>query len=458
MDLVVLAGFLKANKIQCSIIDGGGERLTFRELGSRIEKFYPELVIINTSTTTIYHDLKVASLVKAIFRDCLVGAIGVHVMALPEETLQECDALDFVVYSEPEIPILNLLHKGCCEGVKGITYRQAGQIIKNPPEEPVKDMDMLGIPAHDMVPLEIYQEPQMKRRPLAVTMVSRGCINRCVFCSAVFYNHYRVRSVENVIEELKWITKDLKVKELKFYDDGITYNKLWAKKLFRRMLDEKIDLTWNTNIRVDSIDAELLDLMRETGCHTVNLGLESANQTILNNIRKNINLDLVREKIALIKKAGLEICAYFVYGLPGETRQTMKATLDFAKAIDADLVTFNVATPHPGTDFYHYLEKNGYLKTKNWSLYDTNSMPVYDYPSLSGEEIYRYALYAYRNFYMRWSYLKKRILRIDSWIELKNTTRNFIAFFKNFILRGYTLMIKGLIKGLRWPFRAEKGV
>lgn len=443
IDLVVIAGHLRKNGIGVRLIDGGGERLSLDALRNRIAIKEPQIVIINTSTTTIYHDLEVVSEIKKLCKNTLVGAIGVHVMALPEETLSLCKDLDFVVFSEPEIPILNLSKTLDLSTTRGICYKNKDNFIKNPPEPPIQNMDELGIPAHDLLPLAIYQEPQIKRKPLTITMVSRGCINKCIFCSSHFYGKYRLRSVENVMEEMRWITRGLGIRELKFYDDGITYNREWAETLFTKMIDEKIDLTWNTNLRADSIDYDLAILMKRAGCHTVNMGLESANQNILNTIKKNITVERMKQSVIDCKKAGLEVCGYFVLGLPGETAETIEQTVKFAKSLDLDLVTFNITAPHPGTPFYNYLDEKGYLMTKDWSKYDTNSVPVYGYPEMSDEEIYSLALRAYRKFYMRPKYFWKRLKRLDSLVEMGNLISNFFAFMNNFIIKGIARTLGG---------------
>lgn len=443
IDLVVIAGHLRKNKVEVRLIDGGGERLSLDALRNRIAIKEPQIVIINTSTTTIYHDLEVVSEIKKIWKNTLIGAIGVHVMALPEETLALCKDLDFVVFSEPEIPILNLSKTLDLSSTKGICYKKDSKLIKNPSESPIQNMDELGIPAHDIVPLAIYQEPQIKRKPLTVTMVSRGCINRCTFCSSHFYGRYRLRSVGNVMDEMRWITKELGVRELKFIDDGITYNREWAVELFNKMIEEKIDLTWNANLRADSIDFDLAILMKKAGCHTANMGFESASQEILNNVKKNITVERMKQAVIDCKKAGLEVCGYFIIGLPGETYETIEQTIKFAKSLDLDLVTFNITAPHPGTPFYNYLEERGYLITKDWSKYDTNGIPVYDYPEMSHEEIYSSALRAYRKFYMRPKYFWKRLKRLDSLVEMENLISNFFAFMNNFIIKGIVRTLGG---------------
>jgi uncharacterized radical SAM superfamily protein len=319
--------------------------------------------------------------------------------------------------------------------VPGIVYRDGKDLIKNPPSPPVANLDNLGIPAHDLVPINLYCEPQMKRYPMSVTMISRGCINSCSYCSACFFNHYRLRSVSNVLEELLWATREIGIKELKFIDDGINYNRKWLSVLLEEMIRKKIDLTWNANVRADCMDYELAVLMKKAGCHTLNIGVESGDQKILNNVRKNTTIELIKSKTKDVKNAGLEWQAYFMLGLPGETKESMKKTLDFALELNPDLVTFNIATPHPGTSFYDYLESNKFLKRVDWDFYDTNSEPVYDYPNLKANEIYAFSLKAYRKFYYRFSYIIKRLKRVSSLKELKNMLRNFYAFSKNYIIK-----------------------
>ena len=213
------------------------------------------------------------------------------------------------------------------------------------------------------------------------------------------------------------------------------------------MIEEDINLSWNTNLRADFIDFDLAKIMKKAGCHTVNIGLESASQDILNNIKKNVTVERLEQAVTDCKKAGMEVCGYFIIGLPGETYETIEQTIKFAKHLDLDLVTFNVPAPHPGTEFYRYLESNGYLRTKDWSKYDTNSLPVYDYPNMSGEEIYRSALKAYWLFYMRPGYFWKRIRRIDSWMEVKNLANNFFAFMNGFIVKGIKNDLLAILKG-----------
>lgn len=435
IDLIVIAGFLRKHYLEVSIIDACGERINKEQLQKRFHNHNIKLIILNTSTTTIYQDIKIAEMAKTFYKDALVGLIGVHVMALPEETLHLSKSIDFVVYSEPEPPIMKLAKTLDMTKTLGIAYRSADGIVKNPASSPVENLDDLGIPAHDLVPFDLYREPQMKRSPMSVTMISRGCVNRCSFCSSNFFNHYRVRSIDNVLKELEWISKVLRIKELKFIDDGINYKRHWLKELLGNMIERNIDITWNANVRADYLDYELAVLMKRAGCHTLNIGIESGDETILDNVNKNLKIDLIKSKVQQIKEAGLEWQAYFMLGLPGETKESMRKTLELALQLDPDLVTFNIATPHPGTAFFNLLKENRFLKDVDWNSYDTNSQPVYNYPHLSSKEIYAFSLKANRRFYYRPKYIVRRIKRIRSLKELDNVLKNFYAFSKNFIIK-----------------------
>lgn len=358
IDLLVLAGYLRVNGFECDVIDGNVLRPTQKELKSLISNYNPDIVIVNTSTPTIYSDLVVTQLTKKVSKDILTGAIGVHVMALPRETLAEEANLDFVTISECEEPILEIVKGEQLKKVKGIAFRDKNKKIKmTQPRPPLKNLDVLDIPAHDLVPLNLYKDPFVKKLPMTMTLLTRGCVNRCTFCSSVFYNYFRTRSVQNIIKELSWITNELGVREVRFMDDGITYNKKWGTNLFKAMKNACIEISWSTNLRADFIDRELLKTMKDAGCHTVHFGVESGNQTILNNVKKNLSIQTIKKATKLIKQSGIQMMNYFILGLPGETKETMKQTLEFAKELDGDIVTFNIATPHPGTEFYYYLKK-----------------------------------------------------------------------------------------------------
>jgi radical SAM superfamily enzyme YgiQ (UPF0313 family) len=444
-DLMAISGYLEKNSITTKIIDATALQLSPEQIKSIIKKEDPQLAIINTSTTTIHSDLSIAKVVKEVNNNIITAAIGVHVVALPEESLQLQPALDIVIYCEPEIPILNLIKdiikkkifkNQDLKNIKGIVYESNKKIFKNQEESPVKDLDILGFLSHDKIPLEKYKDPFMKKHPFTMTMATRGCINACTYCSIPLLNKtYRKRSINHVIEELKWI-KELGIKELRFYENGLTYDKKWIIELCNQIIKEKIDLSWICNgTRVDRISREVIYKMKRAGCHTVCIGAESSSLNILKNCKKNITPDMVEKAVKMMKKLNLNVVCFFMIGLPGETKESIKETIKFAKRIKPSGVTFNIATPHPGTPFYDYLKKNNYLKSNNWKDYNPTGYPVFEYPHLSRKEIHKSMFKAYRSFYLRPGYILERLLKSKTPTEFINNYRNFISIIESYIFK-----------------------
>jgi len=174
--------------------------------------------------------------------------------------------------------------------------------------------------------------------------------------------------------------------------------------------------------------------MKLAGCHTLAIGMESSDPTILKNVGKNITPEQVKTAVSLIKKSGLKVVVYFIFGLPGETKETMTRTIKFAKSLPADFVTMGVAQPLAGTKFYDYLKQNKLLLTDDWRKYDPVGLPVYEYPNLSRNEIYEASRRGYRQFYLRPSYIFKKIIEIRSFGDFKIGLKNFIALLKKYAL------------------------
>ncbi|MFH1575544.1 MAG: radical SAM protein [Candidatus Nealsonbacteria bacterium] len=438
LDLMMIAGCLERYDFPACIYDFNNTRMTFADVRQTIIKEKPKMIVFSTSSTTIYNDLKIADIAKEISQDILTVAIGVHIMALPEEILTYTKNLDVAVYNEPEWVILNLVkHNYNPIDVLGVCYRRGQQIKRNPPQQNIENLEDLGFPAHDKIPKEIYHESVAKRRPSTQVMASRGCVGQCTFCCQPhFWGKHRQRSVPHVIEELKWIQK-LGYKEVFWNDARLTLNRDWTNDLMDQMIKNKIDLTWSCTDHVTSAigqDSALLKKMKMAGCHQIRIGLESANLEILKNIKKGITPDQVRQTAAMIKKVGMKVALFLLLGLPGETKETMRETINFAKSINVDYITLGIAQPYPGTPFYNYLVQHNYLKTKDWSQYDPMKPPVYDYPNLSGKEMFQAHRKGLRSFYLRPSYIAKQLLQIRSANDFRNNLTAFLGFFSRYVL------------------------
>ena len=441
LDLMMISGYLAKNEIGSNIFDANASRKVLADVKKEILKRKPDIVIFSTSTCTIYKDLLIASTAKEINKAILTVAIGTHVMATVEETFKICPDLDIIIYSsEWEQVALNIVrNKNNLEKANGIYFRnEKGTIIKTAKQSMLYNIDELGFAAHDKLDKELYRDPLTKRFPKTMVMSQKGCIGNCSFCcQPAFFNapKIRKRSIPHVIQELKWV-HELGFREIMFNDATLTADGEWSEKLFREMINQKIDLVWNCSTRSTSINEkpELLKLMKEAGCHTIMIGLESANKKVLNNINKKIKPDDVVKASNYITDAGMDVVVFAVIGFPGETKDSILETIALLKSLSATYITLGIAVPVPGTDFYRYVKDNGFLNTDDWSMYDPLKKPVFSYPDLSAEDIQYYSSFGLRQFYLRPSYILKKLRKINNIEELKINITNFIGFLKRYVI------------------------
>jgi radical SAM superfamily enzyme YgiQ (UPF0313 family) len=436
LDMMIIAGYLHKNGFDATILDANALNINLEETEKFIKKESPDIVIFTTSTSTIFSDLKIADVTKKVNNDIKTVAIGTHVSAVPVETLNSNKNLDVVVMdSEPEKAVLSLIKNNLdFRKTSGIFYRKnKNTIIKNKPSIKVMNLDEFGFPSHDKIDLSLYNDPFQKRKPFSITYASRGCWHgKCIYCSCpFFFQPARMRSIENIISELEWI-EDLGIKEIKWFDAEFNNFPNKTNEVLDKIIKKKIDITWSALARIDNLPMETIKKMKAAGCHTLHVGIESANECVLRNIRKNISLEQAKKTVKNIKSVGMNVVTYFILGLPGETRETMQQTLNFAKDLDPDATTFSIATPHPKTLFYLWLKKNNLLKSEDYSNFNPSMPPVYDLPNLKGEEIYKFMIYAQKSFYFRPSFILKRLVKIRSFREFINDVKTF-----NMLMRRY---------------------
>lgn len=437
-DLMILAGMFKKMKQEVKILDALNLHYNFKRMAQEISAYAPQCVIFTTTVPTMKNDCYTATVVKEINPKILTCAVNLSMPSCRFDVLERFPDVDLVAYDEPELPLANLvINQLNPEGILGIAYRKGDAIKKNPPQPKPMDLDQFGIPLHGGLPLHIYHDPLMRERPMTIVNCSRGCKGICNHCLSIFQRPLRYRSVENVIEELR-ILRGLKVKEIKFFDCGLTNDLVWAKNFFETILKNNFKFSWNCNARADCLPLELLRLMKQSGCHTVAIGSESANDRILSRMKKNLNHEDIALAVERCRKIGMRSLLYFTFGLIGETEETMKESLKFALRVRPDFVTFGIVIPIYGTEFYEYLKQNNYLLTDDESVYDTSRLPPYSYPLLSNQKIYQFSKYAYHCFYLRPDYIFYRLKNIKNWNEIFLNLRNLSALLKRLLLKNGT--------------------
>ncbi|MGI8550945.1 MAG: hopanoid biosynthesis associated radical SAM protein HpnJ [Dehalococcoidia bacterium] len=364
------------------------------------------LVVIHTSTPSLRNDIRFVEELKARKPEVMVGFIGAHVAVLPEETLRACTSLDFVARKEFDFTIKEIAEGRPLSEVEGVSWwdRDRDEIVNQPERPLLMNMDELpfvtNVYKRDLT-IENYYIGYLKH-PYISFYTGRGCFSRCIFClwpQTIGGNRYRVRSPEHVYEEVKLATSLFpQVKEIFFDDDTFTDNRPRAEEIARKL--KTLGVTWSCNAKAN-VPYETLRVMRDCGLRLLLVGFESGNQEILNGIRKGIRVDRAREFVRNCQSLGIKIHGTFILGLPGETRETMRQTMTYARELDVDTIQVSLAAPYPGTELYARALANGWLK--QGSLTDTLGIQesTLEYPDLSRDEIFRGVEEFYRSFYMR---------------------------------------------------------
>jgi len=434
LGLACIGGSLLENGHDVKLFDfniyGTGK---FKEL---LRNFAPDVVGITFVTPLIKEARKISAFVKTINKETMVIGGGPHCSSFPESSMKEA-SLDIGVIGEGDYVINEIISGKDLSQINGIAYKKGDEIIINERAPFIKDLDGLPFPAFSLYEKDKYKLPPAIARENPVTWVetSRGCVFGCTYCNKTsFGKTFRAKSPERVVEEFVRV-KEMGFREIHIIDDGFTTNMKRAKKICDLLIESGVNIGWSTvvGIRVDRVDDELLVKMRQAGCYRVYYGIESGNQEILNTIKKEITLEQVRTAVASAKKAKLEVAGFFMFGLPGDTVETMRDTIRFAKSLDLDFVKASIAIPLPATEMFNELDAQGLIKTHDWEKFKFYSTPstIYDHQNLSWPTIEKYYSKFYREFYLSPGFIFKRI-------RSSIVNRTFIDDLKIFIQMKWT--------------------
>jgi radical SAM superfamily enzyme YgiQ (UPF0313 family) len=363
---------------------------------------------------------------------------------MDEETLKIAEgAVDIIARGEYEYTVLEVVkkleEKGEMGDVFGSSYLdQKGNYVRNQDRPLIENLDELPFPAWHHLDVTKYFDGT-KLYPYVDIIGGRGCPFQCMFClwpQVMHGRKYRLRTAENIVDEMEYDLAhwpEIKKGEFFFEDDTFTVNRKRAYAICEEILRRKLRVTWSINSRADVVDFELFKLMKKAGCRLILVGFESGDQQMLQKMKKNITVERMKEFVDLVKKAGLQIHGCFVLGLPGETRETIEKTIQFALDTRMDTVQFSAAIPFPGTDYYQVCQEAGLIEAKDWSdwLNQGEQSTVINYPGLSKSEIEKNVDNGLKRFYFRPSYMARFILDTHSLSDLYRKFRgakNFLSY------------------------------
>src|SRR6202521_5130397 len=421
------------------LIDAPPHRLKFEDIAP--ESKGRDLVWMHPSPPSFKSDVKTAEMIKALNPDVKIGFIGAKVAVEPEKSLIVGRAVDFVARNEFDFTIKEVADDMPWSGIKGLSYRnRQGAIVHNDDRKVLEDMDTLPwvtpVYKRDLT-IENYFGGYLKH-PYISFYTGRGCKSRCTFClwpQTVGGHRYRVRSVEDVVAEMKWAKNAFpQVKEFFFDDDTLTDNLPRVEALAKEL--GKLGVVWSCNAKAN-VPRATLKVMKDNGLRLLLVGYESGNQQILHNIKKGMRVDVAKRFTKDCHELGIVIHGTFILGLPGETKETIEETIRFAAEVNPHTIQISLAAPYPGTFLYEQALANGWLIDETPKLLSElgTQAAALSYPHLSHTEIFQSVEDFYRRFYFRAPKIASIVGEMVRSPEMmKRRLREGIEFFR--LLRG----------------------
>ncbi len=419
-----------------AIVDCIAEGMGWSQFEALLREKAPKYYFTQVTAPTLTNDMYGVMLAKSL--GAITMAFGTHVTAMPTETMRDFPALDFVIRGEPELTFRELIdvlegretdraewvqaileksdpwwkpvgHHGPQNGtpidltnLKGLVWRKNGDITMNATRPWIANLDDLPIPLYHLLPLDKYRMPLMKG-PFVFMVTSRGCTAGCKYCikHVTYQWSVRLHSPERILQEM-WLLHDLGIHNIHMYADLFTINREQVVQLCQLIIKEGLKVKWTCNSRVDYVDEEMLKLMGRAGCWMISWGIESGNEAILKRAAKGADPKKAKQALTWARQAGIKNWGYFIIGLPGETVETIRETIDFSKSLPLELALFHIAAPYPGTPFFFEVVENGWFKPgTKWEEVDMDKGTVLQYDNLSAEDLMYWQKQAFKEWALR---------------------------------------------------------
>ena len=435
-----LTTLLESRGFLVHLLDANHEHLTFRTMMDRAVTFRPDVVFILSITSTILDDLEIARRLRAARPDLTIVFWGTHATVRPSDYLFEPKTI--VVRREPDVTSVELcmaLRDGhtSFKQVPGVSWWQDEEPQHAPDQPFLADLDTLPMPSHQAMRTGTHLATDTQR-PFALIKTSRGCPFSCVFCTthAFHGNLWRARSPESIVAEVRLVGRTSGVHDFFFQSDVFSIDRDWTAELCERILDSGSPITWFCNSRVDRLDSDLLRLMKRAGCRLVAFGIESGSDAVLTACRKGTDVAHARSTLAACREVGIPSLTYWVFGLPGETGETIRETLDFVDETRSDYAHFYTPTPLPGSTLFEEYRIARALAAgeMQWSEFFQGVSARFVAPTVTPAQTSSAVRRAYLRFYADPSRIARELLMasreprrlIGSLSTLGNMVRNYV--------------------------------
>lgn len=421
-----LATALRKAGHQPEILECVKERMNFNDFAQLLKKTQPDIVGFQVWSCDLPNIKKSLKILKKVCPEATTVVGGAHPSGAPFETMDYFKEVDFAFKGEGEVGLPLLVDK--LSGKKdvdltqipGLTWRINGKSLVNPAIL-VDELDQFEMPAWDLMDPRSYpRAPHQgfaKAFPTAPIVVTRGCPFSCAFCAthAINGKKIRSRSIGSVIQEIKLLKNQYGVREIHIEDDNFTFNREFVKEFCNTLIKERLDVFWycSSGLRLDSVDKEILLLMKASGCYTLTIAIEAGAQRVLNLMKKRLSLSKVKEAVSLMNNVGYKPTGLFMIGFPGETEKEIKQTIRFAMSLDLKRSQFAIFHPLPGTEIFDTLKKEGKLDNIEWRKIKP-SEAAYESENLSEKQLKKLQKMAFLKFYLRPRILYYQLREITS--------------------------------------------
>ncbi len=432
LGLAYIAGVLERDGHQVRILDF---QIEDYNLSHELATFQPDLAGISVCSPSARNAFHLARELKKLNPSLPIVAGSHHISVYEEEIFSQTDDFDILSIGESEETMAELVSVlsggGELSAVKGIIFKENGEVIKNEPREFLKDLDQLPF-----VPLHLFEIKRYRplpgtftRLPNMVMITTRGCPYHCTFCNkSIWGGACRFRSALNVVEEIELAVRNFGIREIYFCDDTFTLKRKRVIEFCEELLRRNLKVGWKCCARVDTVDREILRLMKRAGCFLITFGAESGSDEMLRRIKKGITTDQIRNAFQLAREEKIQRGAFFMLNIPGDTIETTEATISFSREIKPDFLHFEFIKPFPGIPMRQEIEENprctiNHDLWNSWEDFTVGNKLFFTQEGLSEEYLRDAYNHAVKDFYLRPGYILKSFGRLKSWAQ-------FDSYFK----------------------------
>lgn len=456
--LAYIAKVSLENNFEVEILDIYAEQLYYDQVIERLKNIKFDVVGISALVTQYKYLKWIAKELKKVRPDCKIVLGSGLGTACDKTILENVKEVDVCVRGEGELTFLELVKNNFTglENIKGISYRNNSGVKRNIDREPIKDIDSLGLPPYHLFKMELYlkakfydtgiidlrKETKIKNFRTAVIITSRGCPYNCNFCGKII-PQCRLRSVEKIIEEIKYLRNKYQINAVHFIDELFVINKERTKKLCEEL--KKLTLPWDCQGRVNLVDDEILQIMKDAGCVAIGFGVESGDPEVLKNMNKQTMPEQIEKAILGAKKAGLYIKNQLIFGYPGETKETIENTVKLMKKVNDPGRRFAYIQPIPGTKLYQECLEKKLIMDEEYYLYMLqhgfdNNMPLVNFTGFSTYDIPKIMKYYFNK--MQINFLLNTLTNPKGFLKISKTPKAFLKLIV-VTIRHYIKILNG---------------